>query len=114
MSDNIEKYISRKVYKGTSSKITQKFVDIGLEKLRACINCGTCTFIITIVKTIVNSLLYLQLLRFLLSSFSCGKSGYEFSNLFFINNQFILDETHKKNQKKHKKHHGRIRFSQKY
>ena len=43
MSDNIEKYIKRKVYKGTSSKISQKFVDAGLEKLRACINCGTCT-----------------------------------------------------------------------
>ncbi len=43
MSDNIEKYIRRKVYKGTSSRIAQKFVDAGLEKLRACINCGTCT-----------------------------------------------------------------------
>jgi len=43
MSENIEKYITRKVYKGTSSKIAQKFVDAGLEKLRSCINCGTCT-----------------------------------------------------------------------
>jgi len=43
MSDNIEKYIKRKVYKGTSSRIAEKFVDAGLEKLRACINCGTCT-----------------------------------------------------------------------
>jgi heterodisulfide reductase subunit C len=43
MSENIEKYIKRKVYKGTSSKISQKFVDAGLEKLRACINCGTCS-----------------------------------------------------------------------
>ena len=43
MSDNIEKYIKRKVYKSTSSRIAQKFVDAGLEKLRACINCGTCT-----------------------------------------------------------------------
>ena len=43
MSDNVEKYIKRKVYKATSSKIAQKFVDAGLEKLRACINCGTCT-----------------------------------------------------------------------
>lgn len=43
MSDNVEKYIRRKVYKSTSSRIAQKFVDAGLEKLRACINCGTCT-----------------------------------------------------------------------
>jgi heterodisulfide reductase subunit C len=43
MSDNVEKYIKRKVYKGTSSKIAQKFVDAGLEKIRACINCGTCS-----------------------------------------------------------------------
>ena len=43
MSDNVEKYIKRKVYKSTSSGIAQKFVDVGLEKLRACINCGTCT-----------------------------------------------------------------------
>jgi heterodisulfide reductase subunit C len=43
MSDNVEKYIKRKVYKGTSSRIAQKFVDAGLEKIRACINCGTCT-----------------------------------------------------------------------
>jgi heterodisulfide reductase subunit C len=43
MSDNVEKYIKRKVYKDTSSKITQKFVDAGLEKIRACINCGTCS-----------------------------------------------------------------------
>jgi hypothetical protein len=38
MSENIEKYVTRKVYKGTNSKIAQKFVDVGLEKLRACIN----------------------------------------------------------------------------
>ncbi|MBY9015380.1 MAG: CoB--CoM heterodisulfide reductase subunit C [Candidatus Lokiarchaeota archaeon] len=43
MSDNVEKYIKRKVYKSTNSRIAQKFVDAGLEKLRACINCGTCT-----------------------------------------------------------------------
>jgi heterodisulfide reductase subunit C len=43
MSDNVEKYIKRKVFKGISSKISQKFVDAGLEKIRACINCGTCT-----------------------------------------------------------------------
>jgi heterodisulfide reductase subunit C len=43
MSDNVEKYIKRKVYTKESSKIAQKFVDAGLEKIRACINCGTCT-----------------------------------------------------------------------
>ncbi|MFX1354855.1 MAG: CoB--CoM heterodisulfide reductase subunit C [Promethearchaeota archaeon] len=43
MSENVEKYIKRKVHKDTSSRIAQKFVDAGLEKIRACINCGTCT-----------------------------------------------------------------------
>lgn len=43
MSDNVEKYIKRKVHKGMSTKISQKFIDAGLEKIRACINCGTCT-----------------------------------------------------------------------
>ncbi|MFX1259035.1 MAG: CoB--CoM heterodisulfide reductase subunit C [Promethearchaeota archaeon] len=43
MSDNVEKYIKRETFKKTSSKIAQKFVDAGLEKIRACINCGTCT-----------------------------------------------------------------------
>jgi len=43
MSDNVEKYIKRKVFKGLSSEIAKKFVDAGLEKIRACINCGTCT-----------------------------------------------------------------------
>jgi heterodisulfide reductase subunit C len=43
MSDNVEKYIKRKVYKSENSRIAQKFVDAGLEKIRACINCGTCT-----------------------------------------------------------------------
>lgn len=43
MSDNVEKYIKRKVYKKENSRIAQKFVDAGLEKIRACINCGTCT-----------------------------------------------------------------------
>ncbi len=43
MSENVEKYLKRKVYKSTNSKLSQKFVDAGLEKLRACINCGTCT-----------------------------------------------------------------------
>ncbi|MHA1727075.1 MAG: CoB--CoM heterodisulfide reductase subunit C [Promethearchaeota archaeon] len=43
MSDNVEKYIKRDVYKSTSSKIAQKFVDAGLERIRSCINCGTCT-----------------------------------------------------------------------
>lgn len=43
MSDNVEKYIERKTYKKPSDKISEKFVDAGLEKIRACINCGTCT-----------------------------------------------------------------------
>ncbi len=43
MSENIEKYIKRKVHKGSSTKIAQKFVEAGLEKIRSCINCGTCT-----------------------------------------------------------------------
>jgi heterodisulfide reductase subunit C len=43
MSDNVEKYIKRKVYEKENSRIAQKFVDAGLEKIRACINCGTCT-----------------------------------------------------------------------
>jgi heterodisulfide reductase subunit C len=43
MSENVEKYIKRKVYKKENSRIVQKFVDAGLEKIRACINCGTCT-----------------------------------------------------------------------
>ncbi|MFX0017591.1 MAG: CoB--CoM heterodisulfide reductase subunit C [Promethearchaeota archaeon] len=43
MSENVNKYIKRKVYKKTSSRIAQKFVEAGLEEIRACINCGTCT-----------------------------------------------------------------------
>ncbi|MBD3254407.1 MAG: CoB--CoM heterodisulfide reductase subunit C [Candidatus Lokiarchaeota archaeon] len=43
MSDNVEKYIKRPKGKSISSEISQKFVDAGLEKIRACINCGTCT-----------------------------------------------------------------------
>ena len=43
MSDNVEKYIKRKVYEKEDSRIAQRFVDAGLEKIRACINCGTCT-----------------------------------------------------------------------
>lgn len=43
MTNNIEKYITRKVFRSTNSKIEQKFVNAGLEKIRACINCGTCT-----------------------------------------------------------------------
>jgi heterodisulfide reductase subunit C len=42
MSDNVEKYIKRKT-KSLNTKISEKFVDAGLEKIRACINCGTCT-----------------------------------------------------------------------
>ena len=43
MSENVEKYLKRKVYKSTNPRIAQKFVDAGLERIRACINCGTCT-----------------------------------------------------------------------
>jgi heterodisulfide reductase subunit C len=43
MSDNIEKYVERKVFRGTSDRISKKFAEAGLEKIRACINCGTCT-----------------------------------------------------------------------
>ncbi len=43
MSENVEKYIKRKTFKSTNSRIAQKFIDAGLEKIRACINCGTCT-----------------------------------------------------------------------
>lgn len=43
MSDNVKKYISRKIYKTFNPKIAQKFVDAGLGQIRACINCGTCT-----------------------------------------------------------------------
>lgn len=43
MSENVEKYIKRDVHKGLSTRISEKFVEAGLEKLRACINCGTCT-----------------------------------------------------------------------
>ena len=42
MSDNVEKYIKRKT-KTLSPRISEKFAEVGLEKIRACINCGTCT-----------------------------------------------------------------------
>ncbi|MHA1490160.1 MAG: CoB--CoM heterodisulfide reductase subunit C [Promethearchaeota archaeon] len=43
MSDNIEKYIKRDVFKSMSTRISEKFIEAGFEKLRSCINCGTCT-----------------------------------------------------------------------
>ena len=43
MSSNKEKYIKRKTFKGVNSKIVDKFVEAGLEQIRACINCGTCS-----------------------------------------------------------------------
>ncbi|MFX1236374.1 MAG: CoB--CoM heterodisulfide reductase subunit C [Promethearchaeota archaeon] len=43
MSSNKEKYIKRKVFKTVNSRIADKFVEAGLEKIRACINCGTCS-----------------------------------------------------------------------
>jgi heterodisulfide reductase subunit C len=43
MSENKEKYLKRGVYTGINSAISNKFVDAGLEVIRACINCGTCS-----------------------------------------------------------------------
>ncbi len=43
MSDNIEKYIKRKQFKNINSRIAEKFVAAGLEKIRSCIACGTCS-----------------------------------------------------------------------
>ena len=43
MSDNKEKYIKRGSFKTINSRIADKFVEAGLEKIRACINCGTCS-----------------------------------------------------------------------
>lgn len=43
MSNNVEKYIKRRDKKSINSRIAERFVDAGLEKIRACINCGTCT-----------------------------------------------------------------------
>lgn len=43
MSDNVEKYIKRKTFKKFNKSIAEKFVDAGLEQIRSCINCGTCT-----------------------------------------------------------------------
>ncbi|MHA1149716.1 MAG: hypothetical protein ACTSR8_15885 [Promethearchaeota archaeon] len=40
MSDNVKKYIKRKT-KTLTPTIAEKFVEAGLEKIRACINCGT-------------------------------------------------------------------------
>lgn len=43
MNENVRKYIKRETFKSINSEIAQRFVDAGLEKIRACINCGTCT-----------------------------------------------------------------------
>jgi len=43
MTDNKEKYLQRPAFKGINTKIVDKFVEAGLEQLRACINCGTCS-----------------------------------------------------------------------
>jgi len=43
MSELKEKYIKRDVRISINSEITKKFVDAGLEIIRSCINCGTCS-----------------------------------------------------------------------
>ena len=43
MSENVKKYIKRGTHKELNPKIAQKFAEAGLERIRACINCGTCT-----------------------------------------------------------------------
>ena len=43
MNENLENYLKKEVYKNINNKISKKFIDVGLEKILACINCGTCT-----------------------------------------------------------------------
>ena len=43
MSDNVQKYIRREQFKDINSRIADKFVKAGLEKIRSCISCGTCS-----------------------------------------------------------------------
>ena len=43
MNENVRKYIKRETINNINSKISQQFVDAGLEQIRSCINCGTCT-----------------------------------------------------------------------
>lgn len=43
MTDNKEKYLKRPAFRGINTKIADRFVEAGLEQLRACINCGTCS-----------------------------------------------------------------------
>ncbi len=43
MNENPEKYLKKDICKNINNKISKKFVEVGLEKILACINCGTCT-----------------------------------------------------------------------
>ena len=43
MSELKENYLIKKVHKTINSEITNRFVNTGLEIIRACINCGTCS-----------------------------------------------------------------------
>ncbi|MFX1238258.1 MAG: CoB--CoM heterodisulfide reductase subunit C [Promethearchaeota archaeon] len=43
MNENVAKYIKRKKIDKINSQISQQFVEAGLERIRSCINCGTCT-----------------------------------------------------------------------
>ena len=36
-------YLKKEIYTSINSEITKRFVDAGLEIIRACINCGTCS-----------------------------------------------------------------------
>lgn len=43
MSENKSKFIKREILTTINLEISNKFKDMGLEVIRACINCGTCT-----------------------------------------------------------------------
>ncbi len=43
MSKNKENYIKRDIHTVISSQITKRFIEAGLEVIRSCINCGTCS-----------------------------------------------------------------------
>ncbi len=43
MTTNVNEYIYREIQPEFNSEITQKFIAAGLEIIRACISCGTCS-----------------------------------------------------------------------
>ncbi|MBY9006540.1 MAG: CoB--CoM heterodisulfide reductase subunit C [Candidatus Lokiarchaeota archaeon] len=43
MNEKIQEIIKRDICESYNSNILRKFIDTGLEEIRACINCGTCT-----------------------------------------------------------------------